>query len=275
MKKKIRKIAMVLLFAVFVVSTGLAVHQMLDNAGGEDAYAQAMAIAAKAPEKTGAAEATVPAATEAPEPVKVWIPATVEDDPELERMKEISLAALREVNPEVIGWIRIPGTKVDYPLMQGEDNDFYLKHTWQKERNSVGSIFMEYQNSADLTDYNTIVYGHNMKNDSMFGTLDRYARSAWWQANPYVYLLTDAGVYRYEIFAFFRPEVDSLTYGMKLQRDDTKQDFLNQSLELAWYDTGIVPPVTDRILTLSTCSGGGYSHRYVVQARLPMVEVVK
>ena len=90
-----------------------------------------------------------------------------------------------------------------------------------------------------------------------------------------MYILTDAGVYRYEIFAFFQAEIESLTYGMNPQRDDTKEKFLNLALDEAWFDTGIVPPITDRILTLSTCSGANYDYRYVVQARLPMVEAKK
>ena len=274
MKKRVRNIIRLVLLVVFAVSTVLLIRQWRDNTDAEAAYQDAVSIAMqktaeKLPEKTKAEPA------EPEKPVTIWVPAPVEDDPVMEEMTGISLAALREVNPDVTGWIRIPETKVDYPILQGEDNDFYLNHTWEKEPNSLGSIFLEHQSSPDLTDYNTIIYGHNMKNGAMFGDLDLFSLQRFWGNHPYVYILTDDGVYRYEIFAFCQAEVESLTYGLNPRRTDTKEKFLNLSLETAWYDTGIKPPVTDRILTLSTCSGGGYTHRFVVQARLPMVEVIQ
>ena len=274
MKKRVRNLIRLVLLAVFIVSMVLLIRQWRDNTDAEAAYQDAVSIAMqktaeKLPEKTKAEPA------EPEKPVTIWVPAPVEDDPVMEEMTGISLAALREVNPDVTGWIRIPETKVDYPILQGEDNDFYLNHTWEKEPNSLGSIFLEHQSSPDLTDYNTIIYGHNMKNGAMFGDLELFSLQRFWENHPYVYILTDDGVYRYEIFAFCQAEVESLTYGLNPRRRDTKEKFLNLSLETAWYDTGIKPLVTDRILTLSTCSGGGYTHRFVVQARLPMVEVIQ
>jgi len=275
MKKSIRKIAMGVLLAVFLVSTVLMLRQFRDNADGKTDYAEAVAIAMKE-QKKPALEKEAPASDDdAATPTSQWIPVPVEDDPAVEELERINLDALREENPDVVGWIRIPDTKIDYPLMQGEDNDFYLNHTWKKEPNSVGSIFLEYLNSADLTDYNTIVYGHNMNDGAMFAELELFSLERYWKEHPYVYIMTDTGVYRYEIFAFFQPEVESLTYGMNPQRDDTKEKFLKLALDKAWFDTGIKPAITDRILTLSTCSGANYDFRYVVQARLPMMEVIK
>lgn len=274
---------MLVLLAVFVVSTALLIHQWMDNADGDAAYEDAMNIALgklkeeqtvqsqpaqNQPEPTAAKE-------KAEEPVLVWEPAPVENDPVMEEMAQIDLVALRETNEDVLGWIRVPGTKINYPLMQGEDNDFYLNHTWDKQPNSVGSIFLEHLNSPDLTDYNTIVYGHNMNNGSMFADVENFAVASYWETRRYVYILTDAGVYRYEIFAFFHAQVDSLTYGLNPKQDNTKEDFLNLALENSWIDTGVEPQLTDRILTLSTCSGADYGYRYVVQARLPMMEVEK
>lgn len=278
MKKGIRKIAMFILIVVFVVSTALSLRQWKDNAGGQTAYEDAMAIAMQKPaEDTPGQTQPAPAqpAEDAEETVTVWVPVPVEGDPVMEEMAQINLAALRETNPDVVGWIRIPDTRIDYPLMQGEDNEFYLNNTWEKEPNSVGSIFLECQNSPDLTDYNTIVYGHNMKNNSMFGDLERYTLQKFWEEHPYVYVVIDEGVFRYEIFAFCQAEVESLTYGLNPQRDDTKMKFLKLSLDESRIDTGIVPAITDRILSLSTCSGGNYDFRYVAQARLPMMEVAQ
>lgn len=276
MKKNVRKALRAVLLMVFVVSTALMVHQWLDNAGGEAAYNDAMDIAmqVKAPEAPAQPQPTeIP--VEATEPVTYWVPVPVEGDPVMEEMAEINIAALREENEDVLGWIRIPDTRIDYPLLQGEDNDFYLKHTWQKQRNSVGSIFLEHLNRPDLTDFNTIVYGHNMRDKSMFGQLDNYSIEGFWETHPYVYIAIDSGVYRYEVFAFLQAPVDSVTYSIRPQRDDTKQEFIDYSMEHTWIDTGVRPVITDRILTLSTCTGRDYSARNVVQARLPMMEVTE
>lgn len=276
MKKNVRKALRAVLLMVFVVSTALMVHQWLDNAGGEAAYNDAMDIAmqVKAPEAPAQPQPTeIP--VEATEPVTYWVPVPVEGDPVMEEIAEINIAALREENEDVLGWIRIPDTRIDYPLLQGEDNDFYLKHTWQKQRNSVGSIFLEHLNRPDLTDFNTIVYGHNMRDKSMFGQLDNYSIEGFWETHPYVYIAIDSGVYRYEVFAFLQAPVDSVTYSIRPQRDDTKQEFIDYSMEHTWIDTGVRPVITDRILTLSTCTGRDYSARNVVQARLPMMEVTE
>ena len=274
MKKMIRKIAMLVLFAVFVISTVLLLRQWSDNARGASSYQDAIAIAAEKAEYVSE-HMQVGTVNKMEEQAPVWVPAPVGNDPMVEELAQINLAALRAVNPDVVGWVRIPDTKIDFPLMQGQDNDFYLNHTWNKEPNSVGSVFLEHQNSADLTDYNTIIYGHNMNDGAMFADLELFSLQKFWKEHPFVYILSDAGVYRYEIFAFFQAEIESLTYGMNPQRDDTKEKFLNLALDKAWFDTGIRPPITDRILTLSTCSGANYDYRYVVQARLPMVEVKK
>lgn len=276
MKKNVRKALRAVLLMVFVVSTALMVHQWLDNAGGEAAYNDAVDIAMQVKELEAPAQ---PKPTEIPveatEPVTYWVPVPVEGDPVMEEMAEINITALREENEDVLGWIRIPDTRIDYPLLQGEDNDFYLKHTWQKQRNSVGSIFLEHLNRPDLTDFNTIVYGHNMRDKSMFGQLDNYSIEGFWETHPYVYIAIDSGVYRYEVFAFLQAPVDSVTYSIRPQRDDTKQEFIDYSMEHTWIDTGVRPVITDRILTLSTCTGRDYSARNVVQARLPMMEVTE
>lgn len=269
-----RTVLTLLLAAVFIISTALLLRQMGDNSSGQDAYGDAIAIASGG-ESREIPEPTVEETTQPTEPETVWVPAPVEGDPMMEEMAAIDLAALREVNGDVVGWIRIPDTKIDYPLMQGEDNEHYLKHTWKGGKNVVGSIFLESRNSPDLTDYNTIVYGHNMSNGSMFAGLHKFRKQDYWEDHPYVYIATDDGVFRYEIFASYRADVESPAYGLSFNQMKTRTTFLQHSQESSVIDTGIQPEKTDRIVTLSTCSGAGYSNRWVVQARLKMVEVLK
>lgn len=274
MKKGIRALLSAGLLAACLISGTLLVRNMAGYRSGQSAYEDARAIAAapaavRETEQPPQTEGTMP-----PEPRTRWVPAPIEEeDPNIQALEALDLSALQQVNGDVLGWIRIPDTKVDYPLLQGEDNQFYLHSNWKKETEYVGSIFLECQNSPDLTDFNTIIYGHNMNNGSMFGSLRNYQYGDNWQKYPYVYILTGEGVLRYEVFSTYTAAVDSDTYGLSFRQEQTREAFIEMALEQSGIDTGIVPEPTDRILTLSTCSGAGYSTRRVVHARLKMAEV--
>lgn len=250
------------LIAVFIISTTLLVCRFVDNKRNTDLYDRALDIALGVEE----AEAEELSRT-------IWIPKPLEGDATAEALQNIRLENLRKYSEDVVGWIRIPRTDIDYPLVQGADNEYYLKRAWDGTRTFSGAIFMEHMNSAAFTDFNTIIYGHNMRSGSMFGSLDLYGNDAFLKASPYVYILTDAGVYRYEIFAVYKAKTDSPAYYLSVKQDETKAKILNHALESSVVDAGVEPALTDRILTLSTCTNTGYSSRWVVQARLEMIEV--
>lgn len=277
MKKQAKKRMSALLLVVFLISTGLLIRNFFGYSGGDDDYSDAAELARaetpRAEEPTRETVAvTVPPETPE-EPVRVWVPVPPEtEDPKMKALAETDLDALRQVNEDVLGWIQIPGSKIDYPILQGEDNEYYLKRTWKGHRNPVGSVFLEYRNSPDLTDWNTIIYAHNMDNGTMFAGLHRYKRQEYWQEHPYVYIVTDAGVLRYEVFSSYNAKVGSKTYGLSFRQKETREEFIAMALENSQIDTGIVPAVTDQILTLSTCSGGEETRR-VVHARMPMMLV--
>ena len=185
-------------------------------------------------------------------------------DPVVNELLTYNLDALREVNPDVFGWLHIPGTRISYPLVKGEDNDFYLNHTWKKEANTVGSIFLEAQNKADMTDFNTIIYGHNMDNNSMFRDLLKFDNLKFMKENPSAYVVTDNGVYRYDFFSAHKASVKSITYAMDVQTDRKKNEVIQFNLNYADVKTDYVPTVDDQLLTLSTCSRYGQTVRWVV-----------
>ena len=281
MNPKMKKYASAAMLVVFLISTVLLIRNIFSYGSGDDAYSDAAELARSAavteptetePLQTEPPE-TEPIVEETTEPVLAWVPAPLtEEDPKMEKLKETDLDALRQVNEDVLGWIHIPSSKIDYPILQGEDNEYYLKRTWKGHRNPVGSIFLETRNSSDFTDWHTIIYGHNMSDGSMFGGLERYKKQDYWEKHPYVYIVTDLGVLRYEVFSTYVAGVDSKTYGLSFHQTSTREEFLTRALEKSQIDTGIVPAVTDQIITLSTCSGGEATRR-VVHARMPMIQV--
>ena len=267
MKKAIRTVLNLLLALVFLFGIVRFAGQQRDKITGSRTYADALALASSGEARPEAP--SVPTEGDA-----VWAAEPADPgDPHVQTLETLDLEALREVNPDVIGWILIPDTEVNYPLLQGSDNDYYLNHTWDGRKNTVGSIYLEQLNSPDFTDFNTIVYGHNMKDGSMFASVRNYQQQRYWEAHPYVYIRTDLGVYRYEIFSSYLADVDSNTYAMHYTREDSRNTYIGNVLESSAIQTGIRPEATDRMLTLSTCSGKGHTTRWVVHARLKMIRI--
>ena len=277
-----RKYLKVALTVIFLVSTALLVISIADKKDAEDTYLQAQQIAGLAEETAARPTETEPAVEEVaptepetvPEETKprtVWVPAAVEPDEYMEKLADTDLDALRQTNPDVVGWIFIPNSKVNYPIMQGEDNRYYLEHTWDNKKNSAGSIFLEATNAPDLKDHRSVLYGHNMADMSMFAVLHNYAGIRYAELFPYVYLVTDEGVLRYEIYSTYKAAVDGKTYALNLDQR-IMASFIKMTLEESELDLGVMPADTDRILTLSTCTGSNETRR-VVHARLVMEEI--
>lgn len=266
--KKLRLLLTAALVLVLAVSVGMLVRQNIQYREGERDYAEAESLVElpdlgqiDAAESQEAAEpAEHEEAAEAEQPVYV--------DPYADALRNMDFSALREVNSDVLGWILIPGTAVSYPVVQGMDNDYYLNHTWKKWTSVVGSIFLECRNSRDLSDFNTMIYGHRMNNGSMFASLKNYKAQSYWEAHPAVYLTDDSGSHKYEIFAAYEVSTEGETYRLGFGSDQEKQAFIDYCLAQSVIDTGVVPRTYDRILTLSTCTGQGHATRWVVQAVL-------
>lgn len=264
---RIRQVLLVLLAVVLLISGLVLLWKHIDYRNGQDNYSAASELVGLgAAEVTSDPEQGDPAAgneSEAEMPEASEEP----DDPFLETMEDIDLEALREVNREVKGWITVKDTVISYPLMQGEDNSHYLSHTWDNSLNSVGAVFLDYRSHGGLEDFNSVIYGHNMRDGSIFGTLGLYIQEEYFKEHPYIYIATDQGVSRYDIFACYETDTNN-TYTLEFEDDDHRLRFIQDCLERSVVDSGVEPTVNDRIITLSTCTGRGYSTRWVVQAVL-------
>ena len=283
MKQKTRMWLMILLCLMFLFSTANLLRQYLHQKKMEADWQTAQALTVQPAETTLPTEPSTEAATEpvtepttvpTESPETVWVPEPVWDE-HMEELAAKDMESLRQVNPDVVGWIWIPDTPIDYPLLQGEDNEYYLEHTWKGEPSVYGSILLECENAADLSEFHTIIYGHNMRDNSMFGSLNEFESPQHYEHHPYLYLLTDGGVLRYEIYSSYLAEVTGLTYGIGFEGESLRAEFLQLTLEKNLLATDVEPAVTDRILTLSTCTGMGYAQRRVLHARLPMIEIIK
>lgn len=203
---------------------------------------------------------------------EVTDPSSAEDEAaedemeEEERLKRVSFEELKAINEEIIGWIEIPGTGISYPLMYTGDNVYYLNHTFSGNVNSAGSIFMETLNDPKFADLHTIIYGHNMKNGSMFAALKNYASPSYLVAHPTIYIDLEDGTHAYQIFSCYETPAESDSYTIGFVQDEQYETFLQTLKERSAYDTGVEVSVTDSIISLSTCTKSG-ENRFLVHAK--------
>lgn len=175
---------------------------------------------------------------------------------------------LLRINPDTIGWIRFypEPSIISYPIVQGEDNEEYLHKTFSANENTLGAIFLNVDNNVDFSDKNSIIYGHRMKDGSMFRHLQDYEEKSFWQENPYFYIYTlDGRMLTYHIYSVGQVEDTSDTYLTSFASDEDYQAFLDLTKQTALYDTGVEVTTEDTIVTLSTCTSASDNHRFVVR----------
>ena len=253
MKRWARIVLIVVLAAGLVVGLFGMLRRQTEDRKGAESYAEAAAIAG----------AELPAAESAAQ-----TPAEEQEtqDPYLQMFARMDVEALRQVNPEVLGWLWLPNTQISYPLMQGTDNEYYLHNTWKNEPNELGAIFLDYRSAPDFSDFNTLIYGHRMQSDAMFATLRFYAEQAHWESAPLVYVRAGDTVYTFTIFAAYEAPVTQPLYLPALTDAAQVDAVLQYAQEASVLDTGLTPGAEDHILTLVTCTGHGHASRWIVQA---------
>ena len=176
-----------------------------------------------------------------------------EDFPEM----EVDFKALREKNPDTVGWLYVGSCGISYPIVQGEDNDYYMNHTFEGTVNSSGAIIMDYRDDKYLKDWNTFIYGHNMKNGSMFGSLKKLLKDeTLYDSDPYIYIYLPGYIYRYKIFSYYKDKPDSKMYWTADTLQEYRQ-YIRDALSLSVRDLGVETSEENNMVTLVTCSGSG------------------
>lgn len=181
---------------------------------------------------------------------------------------DIDFESLKSINEDVIGWLYYEPLELSYPIVRGNDNEYYTLYTFEQEKNSSGAIFMDFLNRTDFSDYNTIIYGHNMRNGTMFGSLKQLLNdSSIISENPYFYIFTQDQAYMYEIASVYITDSSSHTYDLITSTDDQKA-FIDYILSVSSYLWDKEINVEDKIVTLSTCHGLHTNNRTVVHGIL-------
>ena len=165
----------------------------------------------------------------------------------------VDFAALKEINPDIVAWVYIEGTEINYPVVQGTDNQYYLKHLFNGKWNSSGCIFLDRRNEPDFSDRHSIIYGHHMKNGTMFSSLTQYKKQEFYQAHPTILLITPEQNIRVEIFAGYVANVKDDAWEIALESDTKFEAWLEAARSRSCFESDMIPAVTDRIVTLSTC----------------------
>lgn len=212
------------------------------------------------PDKGGGTTTTEPAATTTADPQ-----AQLPDNP-------VNFAKLKEDNPDIYAWITIPNSSIDYPVLQSLTDDwYYLSHDFNKKDSVAGAIYSEMQTSQMFTDPVTVLYGHNMKNGTMFADLHQFRKQEFFDSHPNIYIYTPGHILTYEVFAAYiydnRHILNSFDFSDETVYAQYLADATNPKSMSAMTRHTREITVKDRIITLSTCRGNA-NKRYLVQGVL-------
>ena len=269
MKKWLYNTLVITFAAIFLFSGGMLCWYFLDSKAQNQQYDDLAAMVAQARPATAVSG---PQQSDATTPQNPWI--TI-NDPETSLPVQVlpELAQLYTMNNDLVAWIRVPGTNIDYPVMQTPDTpDYYLRRDFYKKKKTQGCIYAKEECNLN-TSHNVTIYGHYMRNGSMFAALGNYKEQSFWANNKLILLDTLTQRNTYEIFAVFTTTASQgkgFRYHTFIQAESQQEydDFVDQCKALSLYDTGITPQYGDRLITLSTCDSSRTNGRLVVVARL-------
>ena len=191
-----------------------------------------------------------------------------------ERMLQVK--TLKETNSDIVGWLEIENTKINYPVLQGEDNDFYMTHDYKKEYTKEGSLFLDKDYDWNLPSSNLLIYGHNnIGSTEMFADLLNYKEESYYKEHPSIRFTTENEDAEYEIIAVFESRVYYKSeknvfryyYFINAENEEEYYEFVSNAKEASLYDTGKTAEYGDQLMTLSTCAYHTEDGRFAVVAK--------
>lgn len=186
------------------------------------------------------------------------------------RPSMLDFASLQEEYPDMVGWIKCKDTLIDYPIMQGEDNDFYLHHLYNGKEGANGSIFMDWLNHPDFYDCNSILYGHNMASGQMFHSINGYKFQSYYDTFPTMQLFTPYGDYTVSLIAGFiySKEADINVEFLDCADDERVVEYIDWAKSVSTFKSPETVQADDRLVTLVTCTYEYENARYVLHGKL-------
>lgn len=184
----------------------------------------------------------------------------------------VDFKKLKKQNPDIYAWINIPNMVVDYPILRNKNNDrFYLTHSVDLKKSKSGAIYTHNYNDMDFDDFNTVIYGHNMKNGTMFGSLKKFRDKTFFEQNRYINIYMPGRILKYEIFAAYVFDDRHILLNFDFSNMDVRKEYLDMIFSTRMISANIKHDITvtenDKIITLSTCTSND-SERYLVQGVL-------
>lgn len=251
MRKTVTVILILLLSGILVFASNMAIKEVREYKEAEQLYKELQEEYVE----TKPTEDTEPDETlEQTEPIEV-APITVD------------FTSLLEQNSDIVGWIYCPDTPINYPVVQAEDNDRYLRRDLNGKYLVSGTVFVDYRNGAVGEDANYIVYGHNMKDGTMFSSLAKYKEQSYYDEHPILYFLTPSGDYKIELYAGIVVKMDALIY-VPNPNEAEFTVFLRNAKDKSTFKSNVEITENDTLITLSTCSYEYNNARYIVIGKL-------
>lgn len=230
-----------------LVCGGLFLRQRWEYRAGAEAYhALTEAVTAVPPAGTDPADPEDPKQT--PE--------------QTEAIPQVDFAALQQINPEVVGWLYAPDTVISYPVVQGSDNSYYLDHLFDGTRNSAGCLFVD-SGCQGLDGKNSVIYGHHMKNGTLFASLENYQDQDYYDAHPRLFLITPEQTLTIELFSAYVTGAEGEAWQLTFSSREAYGRWLERIQERSCFASDVIPQDTDRVLTLSTCDYAFQGARFV------------
>lgn len=176
----------------------------------------------------------------------------------------IDFETLEQTNPDIVGWLYSPGTAINYPVVQGKDNSYYLAHNFEMQENKCGCLFIDADNADSFQDKNTVIHGHHMKNGSMFASLLQYQSQSYYNEHPVIFLLTPRENYEIDLFAGFTTGASSTAYQKNFSSNQDFMKWYYECMRRTTFNTYVDVIDSSSIITLSTCDYSYDDARYVV-----------
>ena len=180
---------------------------------------------------------------------------------------KVDFEKIKEINSDAVGFLKVNGTNVEYIVVQGKDNEYYLTHNLKKEKNKAGWIYVDYKNQIDGNDKNLVIYGHNRRNGTMFSSLKNVLNKEWYnkEENRKIIFLNEEEQFVYEVFSIYQIKVEDYYAKTNFKTEEEWMEFINKIKARSIKDFGISVGKEDNILTLSTCSNNN-AYRIVLHA---------